>query len=312
MEGRAYCRLVHVEQQKIGEPGVFYCTGGQCTQILKADELHSWTTRVRVKTAEACVKPALPKTLQVIGGQTAIVVSEDGDLLRVRAAAFGDKIFSVRRSFVEFLPPDAEVPAPAERLAPPEPQPELKRDRPDAAPTEPAGAKRRRNATGDGEDHGRGIPAPKPSGAAQAASPGMRSADSDRSPPRDVHSVKRQRSTAAPTSSESATEEIASAGLVAPPQPIPASTLDAEPMSPDELWRKILAGHRPGDLAVERRDELLEWAEARVAAGDPHEVVPSGCCELGTVRSKADRDINVEFSKYATLCQLIKTRTLTS
>ena len=111
VEGRKYCKLVYVEQEKIGEPGVYYCTG-QGTQ--KADELHNWSTLVRVKTAEACIKPALPKSLHAIGGQKAKVVSEDGDTLRVKAPLFGDKTFSVRRDFVEFLPPDTEMPPPAE------------------------------------------------------------------------------------------------------------------------------------------------------------------------------------------------------
>ena len=110
VEGRAYCRLVYVEQQKIGEPGVYYCAG-QGTQ--KADELHNWSTLVRVKTAEECVKPALPKSLHAIGGQKAKVVSENGDTLRVKAPAFGDKIFGVGRGFVEFLPPDVDMPAAA-------------------------------------------------------------------------------------------------------------------------------------------------------------------------------------------------------
>jgi hypothetical protein len=112
VEGRKYCKLVYVEQQKIGEPGVYYCAG-QGTH--KAGELHNWSTLVRVKTAEACIKPALPKSLHAIGGQKAKVVSEDGDTLRVKAPLFGDKTFSVRRDFVEFLPPDTEMPPPAER-----------------------------------------------------------------------------------------------------------------------------------------------------------------------------------------------------
>ena len=78
-------------------------------------EVHNWSTLVRVKTAEACIKPALPKSLHAIGGQKAKVVSEDGDTLRVKAPLFGDKTFSVRRDFVEFLPPDTEMPPPAER-----------------------------------------------------------------------------------------------------------------------------------------------------------------------------------------------------
>ena len=112
VEGRAYCRLVYVEQEKIGEPGTYYCAG-QGAQ--KADELHNWSTLVRVKTAEACIKPTLPKSLHAIGGQKAKVVSEDGDTLRVKAPLFGDKTFSVRREFVEFLPPDREMPPAAKR-----------------------------------------------------------------------------------------------------------------------------------------------------------------------------------------------------
>ena len=110
VEGRKYCKLVYVEQQKIGEPGVYYCAG-QGTH--KAGELHNWSTLVRVKTAEECVKPALPKSLHAIGGQKAKVVSENGDTLRVKAPTFGDKIFGVARGFVEFLPPDVDMPAAA-------------------------------------------------------------------------------------------------------------------------------------------------------------------------------------------------------
>ena len=112
VEGRKYCKLVYVEQEKVADPGVYYCTG-QGAQ--KADELHNWSMLVRVKTVEACIKPALPKSLHAIGGQKAKVVSEDGDTLRVKAPLFGDKTFSVRRDFVEFLPPDTEMPPPAER-----------------------------------------------------------------------------------------------------------------------------------------------------------------------------------------------------
>ena len=108
VEGRKYCKLVYVEQQKIGEPGVYYCAG-QGTH--KAGELHNWSTLVRVKTVEECGKPALPKCLHAFQGQNATVVSEDGDMLRVRAGEFGGKVFSVRRGLVEFLPPNVNTPA---------------------------------------------------------------------------------------------------------------------------------------------------------------------------------------------------------
>ena len=105
-EGRKYCKLVYVEQEKIGEPGVYYCTG-QGTQ--KDKELHNWSMLVRVKTVEECVKPTLPKSLHVIQGQNATVLSEDGDMLRVRGGGIGSKVFSVRRGLVEFLPPDEKM-----------------------------------------------------------------------------------------------------------------------------------------------------------------------------------------------------------
>jgi hypothetical protein len=107
VEGRKYCKLVYVEQEKVADPGVYYCTG-QGAQ--KADELHNWSMLVRVKTIEECGKPTLPKSLHGIQGQRATVVNEDGDMLRVKAGELGGKVFSVRRGLVEFLRPDVEMP----------------------------------------------------------------------------------------------------------------------------------------------------------------------------------------------------------
>ena len=104
--GRMYCKLVYVEQQKIGERGVYYCEG-QGAQ--REEELHNWSKLVRVKTAEECVKPPLPKSLHAIQGQKATVVNENGDMLRVKVADRGDKIFRVGRGLVEFLPPDVAM-----------------------------------------------------------------------------------------------------------------------------------------------------------------------------------------------------------
>ena len=108
VEGRKYCKLVYVEQEKVADPGVYYCTG-QGAQ--KADELHNWSMLVRVKTVEECGKPTLPKSLHGIQGKRATVVNEDGDMLRVRAGEVGGKVFSVRRGLVEFLPPNVNTPA---------------------------------------------------------------------------------------------------------------------------------------------------------------------------------------------------------
>ena len=115
VEGRKYCKLVYVEQEKVADPGVYYCTG-QGAQ--KADELHNWSMLVRVKTIEECGKPTLPKSLHGIQGQRATVVNEDGDMLRVKAGELGGKVFSVRRGLVEFLRPDVEMPREEVRPAP--------------------------------------------------------------------------------------------------------------------------------------------------------------------------------------------------
>ena len=46
VEGRKYCKLVYVEQEKIGEPGVYYCTG-QGTQ--KAAELQNKAAQLKTQ-----------------------------------------------------------------------------------------------------------------------------------------------------------------------------------------------------------------------------------------------------------------------
>ena len=112
--GRQYFQLVFVEQQKIDEPHMYYCTDVGPKHI---NDLHHWSMVVRVKQAEECTKPTLPKRLHAIQGHTAAVINEAGDDLQIQLGA-GGKTYSSKRACVEFLHPETAVPA-AQGRAPP-------------------------------------------------------------------------------------------------------------------------------------------------------------------------------------------------
>ena len=105
----------------------------------------------------------------------------------------------------------------------------------------------------------------------------------------DEQKVEKKRSKAEPATATTATTGAASTtepaakrsrGEPAAPgigqPPMSAGSLDAQPMPREELWRKILVGYHPQDLAPDMANELLKWAEERVRADDPHEVVLAG------------------------------------
>ena len=75
------------------------------------------TEVVRVKQAEECTKPTLPKRLHAIQGRTAAVISEAGDGLQVQPGA-GGKTYSIKRACVEFLHPETAVPGTQGRAPP--------------------------------------------------------------------------------------------------------------------------------------------------------------------------------------------------